>query len=84
MKMASVAISQNYFYERTFNVIEDTFSGTYGGWKFHPVVQVSEPEEVREHMSDVKRIELFISQIQQTEDVDVVLIPSAKTEKKNC
>lgn len=36
---------------------------------------------MREHMSDVKRIELFVSQVQQTEDVDVVLIPSAKTAK---
>lgn len=51
---------------------------TYCRWEFDPVVQISEPEEVSEAMCDVKRIELLVSQIQKSQDVDIVLIASAK------
>lgn len=42
------------------------------------VVQVSEPEEVREPVRDVKGTELLLSKIQKPQDVDVVLIASVK------
>lgn len=52
---------------------------TYCRWEFNAVVQITEPEEVSEAMCDVKWIELLISEVQKSQDVDVVLIASANT-----
>lgn len=52
---------------------------TYCRREFNAVVQITEPEEVSEAMCDVKWIELLISEVQKSQDVDVVLIASANT-----
>lgn len=41
------------------------------------VVEIAEPEEVRESQRDVEGVQLFIAQRQLTQDVQVVLVPSA-------
>lgn len=42
-----------------------------------PVVQIAEPEEMRESQRDVEGVQLFIAQRQLTQDVQIVLVPSA-------
>lgn len=54
---------------------------TYRRWQFNAVVQISEPEEVREAMCNVKWIKLLVSQIQKSQDAEVVLITSVNTSK---
>lgn len=54
---------------------------TYCGCKLNTIIQISEPEEVRKAMCDVKRIELLISQVEKPQDVDIILIASANTLK---
>lgn len=54
----------------------------YLWWKFDPIVQVTEPEQVGETMCDVEQVEFFISQVEEAQDADVVLIPSNKHHKR--
>lgn len=38
---------------------------SYGRWQVDAVIQITQPEKMCEAMSDVKRIELLITQIQE-------------------
>lgn len=60
----------------------DTLWATYCGWKFNSIVQIPEPEEVCEPMCDIKRVELFITQIQESQNICVILISPANTKKR--
>lgn len=64
--------------------VQAAASGTSGrpGWvstylyvHVQPVVEVSQPEEVREAQRDVEGAQLLVSQREQAEDVQVVLVP---------
>lgn len=39
---------------------------SYTRWLFNPVIEIPQPEEMCEAMSDVKGVELLITQIQET------------------
>ena len=52
--------------------------GTHAGGQVCAVVQISQPEEVCETLSDIKRVQFLIPRIQDVENIDVILIPSAE------
>lgn len=51
------------------------------GGQVHAVVEVPEPEEVREAVRDVEGTQLLVPQTQEAQDAHVVLVPSECREK---
>ena len=52
------------------------------GGQLHAVVEIPEPEEVGEAVSDVKGTQLLVSQGQKPENIHIVLVSPNETKKR--
>lgn len=57
------------------------FTVLYLNVHVQPVVEIAEPEQMRESQRDVEGVQLFIAQRQLTQDVQIVLVASARGQR---
>lgn len=78
-----VNLAANTFQSENLTAYDiSSVSAIYQIGEVHPIVEIAEPEEVRELMGNVKWIELLVSQIEESQNVQVVLVTPAKTGKR--
>lgn len=57
------------------------FMALYLNVHVQAVVEIAEPEQMRESQRDVEGVQLFIAQRQLTQDIQIVLVASARGQR---